>query len=182
MTKDGYVPWRQQVELKQPDQVVSVVLQRLRLPITLSPSTAPSTGVFNVTGLPSDARFCVYVENEWQCDVNQQLPTGREYTLFASAPGYQDWRGRAYLDADNPVVRVSLVAEQSRSGYEPEMVLIKGGCYQMGSPENEAGRKDNERQHRVCVEDVYAATTETTVSQFKAFIDCLLYTSPSPRD
>ena len=95
--------------------------------------------------------------------------------MFASAPGYQDWRGRAYLDADNPVVRVSLVAEPSRSAYEPEMVLIKGGCYQMGSRASESGRADHERPHRVCIDDVYASTTETTVGQFRAFVDASGY-------
>ena len=73
---------------------------------------------------------------------------------------------------------MSLVAEAvqvQRATYEPETVFIKGGCYQMGSPEDEFGRdigiNDQETQHRVCVDDIRVAKTETTVSQFSAFVD-----------
>jgi len=33
----------------------------------------------------------------------------------------------------------------------PDMVSIRGGCYQMGSPESEKGRVSNERRHEVCI-------------------------------
>ncbi len=37
--------------------------------------------------------------------------------------------------------------------FEPEMVRVSRGCFQMGSPRTEADRDKDERQHRVCVED-----------------------------
>jgi len=153
------------------------------------PARVPQTGFFNVTGLPAGARFCVYVESEWRCNSNQPLPLGQEYPLFASASGYQDWSGSAYLDADNQVVRVSLVAEavqEQRASYEPDMVFVKGGCYQMGSPEDEFGRHigsyDQEMQHRVCVDDIRVAKTETTVSQFRAFVEATDYRTEAEFD
>jgi formylglycine-generating enzyme required for sulfatase activity len=43
-----------------------------------------------------------------------------------------------------------------------EMIPIKGGCFQMGSPADEEDRNDNERQHRVCVGDFKIGKTEVT--------------------
>ncbi len=39
----------------------------------------------------------------------------------------------------------------SRDDWKPEMVAIRGGCFQMGSSASEEGRQDDERRHRVCV-------------------------------
>ena len=52
----------------------------------------------------------------------------------------------------------------------PEMVRIKGGCFQMGSPESETGRDDAERRHRVCVEAFSIGKTEVTRGQYAAFV------------
>nr|VFK11823.1 MAG: Formylglycine-generating enzyme, required for sulfatase activity, contains SUMF1/FGE domain [Candidatus Kentron sp. LPFa] len=69
---------------------------------------------------------------------------------------------------------------------EPEMVDIRGGCFQMGSPASEEGRKeedhkeeedprDFERQHRVCVEDFSLGKYELTVAEFRRFVDATGY-------
>jgi len=51
-----------------------------------------------------------------------------------------------------------------------EMALIPGGTFLMGSPANEAGRKDNEGpQHEVRVDNFYLCTTETTIELFMAY-------------
>jgi formylglycine-generating enzyme required for sulfatase activity len=47
------------------------------------------------------------------------------------------------------------------------MVRIEGGCYQMGSPSHEEGRDDDERQHRVCVEDFKIGKYEVTQAQWR---------------
>jgi formylglycine-generating enzyme required for sulfatase activity len=44
----------------------------------------------------------------------------------------------------------------------PAMVSITGGCFQMGSPKTEAEREDNEKQHKVCVDDFQLGQTEVT--------------------
>ncbi|MHC4574773.1 MAG: formylglycine-generating enzyme family protein [Planctomycetota bacterium] len=49
------------------------------------------------------------------------------------------------------------------------MVLIPGGTFVMGSPENEPGGKNDERpQHKVRVAPFYLCTTETTLELFLA--------------
>jgi formylglycine-generating enzyme required for sulfatase activity len=50
-----------------------------------------------------------------------------------------------------------------------EFVRIPKGCFQMGSPSDEKGRRDNERQHRVCVDAFWISTTEVTNRQYRLF-------------
>jgi formylglycine-generating enzyme required for sulfatase activity len=51
-----------------------------------------------------------------------------------------------------------------------DMVLIPAGNYRMGSPANEAGRKDDEGpQHEVRLDSFYLCTTETTIELFMAY-------------
>ena len=41
-----------------------------------------------------------------------------------------------------------------------EFVLVNGGTFTMGSPSSEAGRRDDEIQHRVTVSSFYMASRE----------------------
>lgn len=51
-----------------------------------------------------------------------------------------------------------------------DMVLIPAGDFRMGSPTNEAGRKDDEGpQHEVRVDNFYLCTTEATIELFMAY-------------
>jgi formylglycine-generating enzyme required for sulfatase activity len=50
----------------------------------------------------------------------------------------------------------------------PAMVAIKGRCFMMGSPETEAERGDDEKQHKVCVDDFQLAQTEVTQQLWQA--------------
>ncbi|MFH1718509.1 MAG: SUMF1/EgtB/PvdO family nonheme iron enzyme, partial [Planctomycetota bacterium] len=51
-----------------------------------------------------------------------------------------------------------------------KMVPIPGGTFVMGSPENEAGHKEDEGpQHQVRVDPFYLCTTETTIELFMAY-------------
>ena len=51
-----------------------------------------------------------------------------------------------------------------------DMVLIPAGNFQMGSPVNEAGRKDDEGpQHEVHVDNFYLCTNEVTIELFMAY-------------
>jgi sulfatase modifying factor 1 len=50
------------------------------------------------------------------------------------------------------------------------MVLIPGGTFEMGSPKDEPGRKDDEGpQHKVRISPFYLCTTETTLELFLAY-------------
>lgn len=62
--------------------------------------------------------------------------------------------------------------ENNSSGQEnisvPEnFVLIKGGTFEMGSPETEAWRSDDEMQHTVTVSDFYMSVYELTQSEYR---------------
>ncbi|MFO1370862.1 MAG: formylglycine-generating enzyme family protein [Candidatus Competibacteraceae bacterium] len=59
-------------------------------------------------------------------------------------------------------------ASPPRSSFEPEMVKISGGCFQMGSPESETRRDSDEKQHRVCVKDFEIGKYEVTQGQWQA--------------
>ncbi len=50
---------------------------------------------------------------------------------------------------------------------EPEMVAIQGGCFEMGSPESEAGRFDHELPHKVCVEGFQIGKYEITQKEWR---------------
>lgn len=54
----------------------------------------------------------------------------------------------------------------------PEMVVIEGGRYTMGSPADEAGRDSDEGpQHEVVVQPFALGRCEVTVGEFRRFID-----------
>ena len=58
-------------------------------------------------------------------------------------------------------------AEARREPYEPELVAIPGGCFEMGSPPSEEGRQENERQHRVCVDAFRIGKYEVSQAQWQ---------------
>jgi formylglycine-generating enzyme required for sulfatase activity len=57
----------------------------------------------------------------------------------------------------------------------PAMVVIPGGRFLMGSPANEPGRQDNERQHEVQVAVFAIGKYAVTVGQFKRFVEAKGY-------
>lgn len=59
---------------------------------------------------------------------------------------------------------------------------IPAGCFQMGSPESETGRKSDERQHRVCVEAFEIGQREVTVGEFKRFVAAMNYRTDAERN
>ena len=73
-----------------------------------------------------------------------------------------------------PVVRLP-IPEPSRDYREPEMKLIRGGTFSMGSPASEKGRYDDEEPHSVRVGDFYLGKTEVTVGEFKRFVQAKGY-------
>ena len=57
-----------------------------------------------------------------------------------------------------------------------EFVLIPGGCFMMGSPENELKRESNEGPvHKVCLDDFWMGKYEVTVGQFASFVKDIGY-------
>ena len=60
------------------------------------------------------------------------------------------------------------IVAPSRLSFEPEMVRIVGGCFQMGSPQQEDGRSSDEQQHHVCLREFEIGRYEVTQQQWQA--------------
>jgi len=58
---------------------------------------------------------------------------------------------------------------------EPEMVKVDGGCFLMGSPEDELGRDESEDQQQICVDSFWIGRYEVTVGEFRRFVDSTGY-------
>ncbi len=108
-----------------------------------------------------------------------------QHTIEAKQAGYADYRDTVQVRAgEQTVLNVVLTAVQresvpvapaptapaARPAFEPEMVAITGGCFQMGSPNSEPDRNDNERQHEVCVKAFEIGVYEVTQQQWHAVI------------
>ena len=57
------------------------------------------------------------------------------------------------------------------TGIAPEMVAIPKGCLQMGSPESEQGRENDERQHEVCLDAFKIGKFEVSFEEYQQFCD-----------
>jgi formylglycine-generating enzyme required for sulfatase activity len=62
------------------------------------------------------------------------------------------------------------ITSKSGENISFNMVLVPGGTFEMGSPKDEPGRKDDEGpQHKVRLAPFYLCTTETTLELFMAY-------------
>lgn len=59
----------------------------------------------------------------------------------------------------------------SDGSYGPEMIVVKGGCFKMGSPLTEKDRRENETQHEVCVDDFAIGKYELTIGEYNRFAE-----------
>ncbi len=65
----------------------------------------------------------------------------------------------------------------------PEMIVIPGGSFTMGSPENEAERGlDEGPQHRVTITEFGMGKTEVTVAQFQQFVTTTSYLTDAEKN
>lgn len=81
----------------------------------------------------------------------------------------------------SPVGPLKPVVER-RESYEPAMVFIRGGSFQMGSPSAEKGRSSDERQHSVRVKDFWLGKYEVTVGQFRRFVEDVGYRTDAEKN
>jgi len=68
-----------------------------------------------------------------------------------------------------------IYVEDLGDGVKLEMVFIRGGSFQMGSPRTEAGRDENEIQHPVSVNSFWMSRYEVTQAQWLAVMGRLTY-------
>ncbi len=93
------------------------------------------------------------------------------------------WRG-AQIEAPPPRPRDDLAAcpggrhagqargrlERAGGALEPEMIPVRGGCFQMGSPRGDPASDADERQHEVCVKDFEIARYEVSFEEYDRFV------------
>ena len=127
-----------------------------------------------------------------------ELESGR-YDIEVSAAGYETYREWHELTVGDQVLPITLasmvppsppadqtgkvIRDRLRDGSTgPEMVFIRGGRFQMGSPLGEEGRDDDERQHEVSVGDFYIGKYEVTVGEFRRFVTVTGYRTDAEKD
>ena len=140
----------------------------------------------SLTSEPSGARW--YLDGALMGTTPEEgvrIAAGRHVIeVKAEGEGYEDWRrelrlaeqGRERLRAALTPLAPSDPARYTEQNTGLEFVRIEKGCFQMGSPESETGRDDDERRHRVCIEeDYYMGTTEVTRGAFARFVEATGY-------
>jgi formylglycine-generating enzyme required for sulfatase activity len=88
------------------------------------------------------------------------------------------WEGQA--------AQVAMARPQPSNGTQPatssvggmQMILVKGGCFQMGSND---GDSDERPVHEVCLSDYYIGQYEVTVGQFREFVNAQGYRTDAER-
>jgi len=86
--------------------------------------------------------------------------------LAEAGEAAQGGQGEAASATDDEVQ----VREIPADGLNPALVELPGGCFQMGSPQGERGRDDDdERRHRVCVEAFRMGRYEVTFDEYDRF-------------
>ncbi|MEW8438531.1 MAG: SUMF1/EgtB/PvdO family nonheme iron enzyme, partial [Candidatus Thiodiazotropha taylori] len=106
-------------------------------------------------------------------DGNAVGPTGKTphrlaeggYTIRVEKKGYKTYEQHVtVISGKQDTLRARLVSD--RQPYEPKMVPIPGGSFEMGSPAWEEGRDNDEHLHRVSISSFKLAKTETTRTQW----------------
>lgn len=69
------------------------------------------------------------------------------------------------------VINIKKKSVVSHSGFVPEMIEIRGGIFNMGSPDSEKGQFYNERLHVVQIDDFWIGKTEVTFAQYDVFAE-----------
>ncbi|MCP4408208.1 MAG: SUMF1/EgtB/PvdO family nonheme iron enzyme, partial [Gammaproteobacteria bacterium] len=166
--KAGYQPWQ--------GTVTVVTGRQARIDARLEAEALEYA--LTVRATPVDARVRI-MNIEPRYYAGMRLKPGR-YHLRVDKGGYRAHDDWVELSEAEQVVEVDL--ERVSRALEPEMVAVKGGCFQMGSPESEAGRDDDEHRHRVCVEGFRLGKTEVTVGEFRRFVKATGYRSDAEKD
>ncbi|KAA6182485.1 SUMF1/EgtB/PvdO family nonheme iron enzyme [Thiohalocapsa marina] len=172
--------WSEQSRIVSPPDNASTaepVARRALPPAPPAPPVAPAApqGYLQVSISGAAAEVTVDGRRVGRAGPGEPLNLGQglavgEVEVGVSAAGYHAQQRRLRIRENAwTQVQFHLAAEPSpRLAFEPELVAIEGGCFQMGSPASEAERDDDERQHRVCVEDFAIGRYEVTQAQWEA--------------
>lgn len=158
---------------------------------TLLPDTYGAN--LNVTSVPPEATVFV---NEFPVGTTPRqlsgLTTGK-YRIRVSHVGFDDWVRDVEIMPDSAPPNIEAQLERSAgSEYEdrlsdgsrgPAMVVVKAGCFMMGSGPEEAGRDSDENQHEVCLPHAFGISKfELTVGDFQRFVEASGYKTDAELD
>jgi len=145
----------------------------------LNEALAPDGAYLTIEVTPADARVQV-MDVVAAYRPGMVLVPGR-HRIRVTREGYgvfDEWRELA-IAVQVIEVRLEHTNKPSTAGEagrwtEPtsglEFVDLPGGCFEMGSPDAEEGRRSDEKQHQVCIEQPFAlATTEVTNGQYRQY-------------
>ncbi len=134
----------------------------------------PVCGTLGVETDPEDARIRILNIGPL-FEQGMALEAGR-YHVEVTSQGYETWKEWVDLEPGEEK-RLTVRLEEERRGPPKrvtnslgmEFVWIEPGSFMMGSPEDEAGRDDDEKQHLVTLtQGYYLMTTEVTQGQWRA--------------
>ena len=176
--KDGYEPYKNKLKIFHGKDIdIKAWLKKI-----------VTTGNIKITGSPPGANVYVddYLVDNIPCII-EQLKKGT-HQIRIEKNGYELWNNIVNVEAgkqgylDVRLKKIEILNDQDNTQYQinvdkiinkfgMEFVYIKPGSFMMGSPEDEQGRFNNEKQHKVTLtKGFYAQTTEVTQGQWKAIM------------
>jgi len=145
--RDWYVPLNSMAGgvIQPPDDISGIMLVKISAGIEPGTSGAPLFSEKGIAGL-------IIRDNE----DNSTAISIQTVKKFVESVNY-------------PWGKKSVKSKKFKNSIGMNFVLIPAGSFMMGSPENEPGRDNDEKQHSVTlIQDYYMQTTEVTQGQWKA--------------
>ncbi len=131
----------------------------------------------------------VKINGEFKGSTKLQLSLkAGEYLVEITKVGYQPYKQKIYLEKSaNKMIKAKLkkkvkVRAVNLADYGIDMVAIRGGTFQMGSPTNEKGRDDDELIHQVSIQDFKINRTEVKLEDFEKFIQATAYITDAEKN
>lgn len=120
-------------------------------------------------------------ERAWLLAQKSNTPAGYQMYLDiygATARHAGDAKGKTAPPPN--LIPPDILFDLPKYGYKPEdMVLVKGGTFQMGSDDGESNEKP---MHPVTVSDFYLSRYEVTVAQFRMFVEAEKYETEAEKE
>jgi len=163
-------------------RIANIKLKKLTHRAPATPPDKVNTGQLTIRSNVNNDRVALNGKNYGSSRLDLSLNAGN-YQLVISKDGYKDYIKKLSISSGSQqTVYAKLSHKISQSSpnnsnqksvelrqYGINMAFIVGGYFNMGSPDSEKGRRDDERLHRVYVNDFYINKTEVTLKAFQQF-------------
>ncbi len=161
--KDGYRDWSKRVDVEAGEETV------------LKARLQKRSSSISIRSEPSSAD--IYIDGRYSGitpDDVTELKPGR-YKVEVRKEGYRTWSKSMDVKAGEGGSVMARLAQEKAQAYSDtetgmELVLVKGGCYEMGDTFGD-GDDDEKPVHEVCLDDFYIGKYEVTVGEFRRFVN-----------